>query len=110
MPDLRRLAPRRSRGMGSGLHRPARRQGRGAPRHRQVIAMPETKVHPAAEAFPEMSASELQELADDIKSRGLMHPIMRTDDDTVLDGRNRLKACEIASVKPRFEVYKGVDP
>ena len=57
-----------------------------------------------------MSASELQELADDIKSRGLMHPIMRTDDDTVLDGRNRLKACEIASVKPRFEVYKGVDP
>src|SRR5258706_7186431 len=71
---------------------------------------PAVGVHPAAEAFPRMSASELQELAGDIKANGLAHPIVRDGAGTILDGRNRLAACEIAGVAPRFDVYKGDNP
>jgi hypothetical protein len=31
-------------------------------------------------------------------------------DGRVLDGRNRLAACELASVEPAFETYDGTDP
>ena len=56
-----------------------------------------------------MSDSELRELADDIKTNGLAHAIVR-DVGMILDGRNRLAACEIAGVEPRFEEYTGDDP
>ncbi len=71
---------------------------------------PAAKVHPAAQAFPEMTAAELQELADDIKQTGLAHPVVRDAHGIILDGRNRLKACEIAGVEPRFETYRGDNP
>jgi ParB-like chromosome segregation protein Spo0J len=71
---------------------------------------PAVGIHPAAHAFPEMSSSELQDLADDIKTNGLAVAIMRSSDGTILDGRNRLAACEIAGVEPRFEKYAGDNP
>ena len=71
---------------------------------------PAVGIHPAADAFPLMSPSELQELADDIKANGLACAIMRDKDGTILDGRNRLAACEIAGVEPRFEKYSGDNP
>jgi ParB-like chromosome segregation protein Spo0J len=69
-----------------------------------------TKIHPVAEVFPEMSPAELQELADDIKANGLAHPVTRDRDGVILDGRNRLKACEIAGIESRFTVFEGDDP
>ena len=57
-----------------------------------------------------MLPSELQELADDIKTNGLVYAIMRDKDGTILEGRNRLAACEIAEIAPRFEEYKGNNP
>lgn len=60
------------------------------------------EIHPAAELFPMMSDAELSELADDIKENGLLEPVV-IHDGKVLDGRNRLRACEIAGVEPRFE-------
>jgi ParB-like chromosome segregation protein Spo0J len=68
------------------------------------------KAHPAAELFPLMGKDELRTLADDIKKNGLASPIVRTKDGVILDGRNRLAACEIAGVKPRFEEYTDNDP
>lgn len=62
------------------------------------------KNHPASELFPMMPAPELKELADDIKAKGLIHPIILLHEQ-VLDGRNRLKACGMADVQPRFEIY-----
>lgn len=97
-------------------------------------------VHPAAALFPMMSPSELADLAEDIEANGQNHPIVvwtpsRPEydpnrgpeswedkearlrrDGQVLDGRNRLRACELAGVEPSFEEYDstlvrhGADP
>jgi len=68
------------------------------------------KVHQAAELFPMMSDEELADLAEDIKTNGQVHPIIVDADGQLIDGRNRLKACQIAGVKPRFETLNGQDP
>lgn len=67
-------------------------------------------VHPAAELFPLMSADELAALAADIKANGLRQPIVLDGDGRLVDGRNRLRACEIARVKPEFVSVNGDDP
>jgi ParB-like nuclease domain len=69
-----------------------------------------TGVHPAADIFPMMPEDELVDLAEDIKANGLIHPIVLDDDGKIVDGRNRLRACEIAGVQPRFEPLKDKDP
>ena len=66
-------------------------------------------IHPAADAFPLMAPDELKQLTDDIAAHGLIHPIVRNAVGVILDGRNRLKACEIAGIEPRFEEFKGDD-
>jgi len=65
------------------------------------------EVHPAAAEFPMLPQDELDELAADIKEQGLLEPIVLDKDGQVLDGRNRLAACEIAQVEPRFTTYEG---
>lgn len=72
--------------------------------------MAELKAHPVADLFPMLAAEELQELADDIKTRGLLQPIMVDAEGQILDGRNRLAACKLAGVEPVFEHYLGDDP
>src|SRR5262245_17816598 len=62
--------------------------------------------HPACLAFPMLPDAELQELADDIKLRGLLNPVV-LHQGQVLDGRNRLAACELAGVAPRFTEWSG---
>lgn len=57
-----------------------------------------------------LDEEELQALADDIASLGLLHPVVLDDEGRVLDGRNRLKACEIAGIEPRYTTYKGDRP
>ncbi len=67
--------------------------------------------HPAADLFPMMGEAELRALADDIKARGLQHPITlcgespETGAPLVLDGRNRLVACEMVGIAPEFEWF-----
>jgi ParB-like chromosome segregation protein Spo0J len=77
------------------------------------------KVHPAAEWFPMLPPESLRELADDIKKNGLKNPIVllwneeAQDCNVILDGRNRLKACEMADVTPEFvslDEIGGGDP
>jgi len=70
-------------------------------------------VHPAATIFPMLPESELTELAQDIGKRGLLHPIVyvsKGQDQQILDGRNRLLACTMAGVEPRWQCYEGDDP
>jgi len=63
------------------------------------------KTHPIAELFPLLPEAELQALADDIKARGLLLPIV-TYQGKILDGRNREAACERAGVKPSYEAWQ----
>jgi ParB/RepB/Spo0J family partition protein len=67
-------------------------------------------VHPAAAIFPMLPDDELNDLAEDIKTNGLIHPIVVDSDDQIIDGRNRLAACEIAGVEPTFTNLNGQDP
>lgn len=59
------------------------------------------ETHPAADLFPMMETEAIKRLAADIKEHGLRDPVVMHED-KVLDGRNRLKACDVAKVKPRF--------
>jgi hypothetical protein len=71
----------------------------------------ELNPHPLAECFPMLSESELQELADDIKSNGLRQNIVMYEG-KILDGRNRYAACQIAGVPIENSItqYEGSDP
>lgn len=67
-------------------------------------------LHPATAIFPMLPDDELKDLAEDISRNGLLHPIVLDDHGRILDGRNRLRACEIGGIEPRFENYSGDDP
>jgi hypothetical protein len=69
--------------------------------------MTKYQFHPAADLFPLMSETELKELAEDIKTYGLRSPITRDKDGVILEGRNRLLACERIGATPRFETFTG---
>ncbi|TXS31417.1 plasmid replication/partition related protein [Streptomyces sp. ms191] len=71
---------------------------------------PALKIHPAADIFPMLSEDELLDLAESIKNEGLHNAIVLDSDGVLLDGRNRLAACEIAGVEPRFATYTGDNP
>lgn len=66
------------------------------------------KAHPYADLFPMMSAAELEALTEDIAANGLRQPVVRYQG-LILDGRNRLLACEKAEVEPAFTDHKGDD-
>lgn len=63
-------------------------------------------LHPACKLFPKLGETELQELADDISDNGLQNAIVLLGG-KILDGQNRLAACKLAKVEPRFENWKG---
>lgn len=61
------------------------------------------QIHPVAARFPLLSDEKMKALANDIKARGQLHPAV-VFDDQLLDGRNRILACEIAGVEPKIDV------
>jgi ParB-like chromosome segregation protein Spo0J len=71
--------------------------------------MSKLKAHPYADLFPMMTSLELEALTADIKENGLHHPVVLYHGE-ILDGRNRLLACERAGVEPTFNSYDGDDP
>src|SRR3954454_9521459 len=66
-------------------------------------------VHPLAAQFPMLAEDDLAALAEDIRENGLLHPIIVDDDGTLIDGRNRKRACEMAEVEPQFARLNGHD-
>jgi N6-adenosine-specific RNA methylase IME4 len=72
--------------------------------------MIEHEFHEAANEFPMLGEERLRELAEDIKANGQREPI-RLYREKILDGRNRFKACQIASVDPKYELLPDdIDP
>ncbi len=71
------------------------------------------KAHEAAQWFPVMGEDELRKLADDIAAHGQHDPIVLYPSGNtlvVLDGRNRILACRIAGIDPKWEERSDVDP
>jgi len=66
----------------------------------------EFEVHPAAECVRMMTDEEFQRLVADIAANGLLEPIklgrVNGESPKVIDGRNRLKACDQIGVSPEF--------
>jgi ParB family transcriptional regulator, chromosome partitioning protein len=69
----------------------------------------EYKVHPAADLFPLLEGEDFDALAESIREHGLQRRIARDTEGRVLDGRNRLRACEVVGVEPDFTTYPGTD-
>ena len=69
------------------------------------------KAHPAADLFPRMVGSDLESLAISLKQDGQLFPVILTKDgDAILDGRNRIAAHKLDTLKgkePWIEVYRG---
>lgn len=61
------------------------------------------KVHPIANEFPLAEGEDFAQLVESIRVNGLNEEIARLPDGTILDGRNRLRACKAAGVKPRYK-------
>ncbi len=76
------------------------------------------QVHPAAEIFPLIEGAEFDALCDDIAAHGLRESLCRmwvtaddgTEEPWLLDGRNRLRACERLGIKPEWRSYDDDDP
>lgn len=66
-------------------------------------------MHPAAAAFRLMTEDELAELVEDITTNGQLFPIMLDAEGAIVDGRNRLRACQLAGIEPKFARLDGVD-
>jgi N6-adenosine-specific RNA methylase IME4 len=62
--------------------------------------------HAAGATWPLIEGDEFDDLVESVKARGLDDDVILVDD-LVLDGWNRLRACQAAGVKPRFRHYKG---
>src|SRR5262245_13103948 len=68
------------------------------------------ETHEAADLFPLIEGDDFAALVADIRANGQRETI-KTLGGKLLDGRNRLRACEAAGVRPRFEeVPAGTDP
>ncbi len=64
--------------------------------------------HAYSEFFPLLEGDDLEALVLDIQEHGQIHPIILYKG-SILDGRNRFRACQIAGVTPRFEEFKGTE-
>lgn len=65
------------------------------------------KAHAVAALFPELTGVGYTELVADIRANGLHQPIMLHPDGSIIDGRNRHRACLEAGVAPRFDTWDG---
>jgi hypothetical protein len=73
------------------------------------------EVHPAANLFPMMEADELKALGEDIRQHGLREPIAidckKPGDGpyrySLIEGRNRLDAMEMAGLAPQLQLQGG---
>ena len=65
--------------------------------------------HEVANLFPLMEGDEYEALCDDIKANGLLDAIWMHPDGSILDGRNRYRACLQTNTEPRFDTWRGAD-
>lgn len=67
------------------------------------------RVHPLADSFPMIEGPEYEAFKADVEKNGQREPILVSPDGTLLDGRNRIKACEELGIEPKIKLEKD-DP
>jgi len=65
------------------------------------------RYHEVANLFPLMTGDAFDALKADIAANGLREPIWLHPDGSIIDGRNRHRACLETGVAPRFETWNG---
>ena len=60
------------------------------------------EIHEDAHILPLLEGEELDALASDIQAHGLIEPILLYEG-KIIDGRNRLRACELIGLEPTFQ-------
>lgn len=65
--------------------------------------------HELSAKFPRMPVEAFEALVEDIKTKGLRHPIILYEG-KVLDGWHRERACIVAKVTPQYVKYVGGNP
>jgi ParB-like chromosome segregation protein Spo0J len=69
------------------------------------------KIHPAAALFPLLEGEAFDKFVEDMRVNGQTEPIVYEGEKVILDGRNRLRACEKLGIAPRMEpLPEGQDP
>lgn len=63
--------------------------------------------HEAANIFPLMTGAEYETFKADIAEHGLREPIWLHPDGSIIDGRNRYRACTELGIEPDFEIWNG---
>ena len=66
-------------------------------------------IHDLAKIFPLIEGRAFDDLVEDIKAHGLRQPIVMHEG-KVLDGRNRLRACQKIGLDPQTVPFDGADP
>jgi ParB-like chromosome segregation protein Spo0J len=69
----------------------------------------EGEIHPLADRWQMLPSEELAALAENISSNGQHEPITLCADGLLVDGRNRLAACELAGIEPTFITNPDLD-
>jgi ParB-like chromosome segregation protein Spo0J len=67
----------------------------------------ELKPHPYSQIFP--ASTDLSELIASVKKLGRLRYGVVVYENQILDGNQRLKACKIANIHPKFNEFKGTD-
>jgi N6-adenosine-specific RNA methylase IME4 len=65
------------------------------------------KFHPVANIFPLMVGKPFERLVESIRVHGLLNPIWLHPDGSIIDGRNRYRACLEAGVEPWYREWDG---
>jgi hypothetical protein len=63
--------------------------------------------HAAAQLFPLLEGADFDQLKADIAEHGLLEPITLHPDGSILDGRNRHRACVAAGIQPYFHTWNA---
>lgn len=67
----------------------------------------ERPYHEVANIFPLLQGAEFEQLKADIQENGLLEDITIHPDGSILDGRNRYRACIETGTPPRFKTWNG---
>ena len=65
--------------------------------------------HPVADLFPLTTGAEFDALVEDIRAHGLRYAIVVHPDGSILDGRNRARACDVAGVAPIYAPWAATE-